>query len=276
VKLDDVPRFQQRYQLAGLVLLDDVDALEPKWAAQQQLASIIDHRVRAQRPILLTMRQPLTSQPLSPRLVSRLAGGLLIPLHSPAAETRRELIRRLVSQRPLRLSPEAEQLLVEQRSLTVTQLMGVLNRLWAGSLDTTDAEPQEITATQLRRMLGETPPLTVEPAAIIRLTAKHFGLPVRNLKGASRRKMDVLARSLAMYLIRQLTGASFQQIGGQFGQRDHSTVMHACRKIQLAQDTDSAIRAVTVQIQRRLVAGTAPASATSPDTTTTSDYRGWG
>ena len=224
----------------------------------------------------MTTRQPPAAQKLSPRLVGRLASGLLIPLHPPAAETRREIIRRLTSQRPVRLSAEAEQLLVEQLSWTVVQLMGVLNQLWAARQDANDPGAQEISAPQLRQLLGESSPLGVEPKAIIRLTAKHFGLPVRNLTGASRRKMDVLARSLAMYLIRQLTGASFQQIGCHFGHRDHSTVMHACRKIQRAQDTDSAIRSVTAQLQRLLATGCVPPSATLSGTTTPSRHHGRG
>lgn len=258
VKLDDVSRFQQKYQLAGLVLLDGIDALEPKGGAQQQLASILDHRVRAGRPLIVTAQQPLSAQKLQSRLISRLSAGLVVRLSSPVAETRREIIRRLSSQRGLPLAPDAEQMLVEHPFLTIPQLVGALNRLRAMQDDAGDAFSEPICADQIRSFLAEAPQLEISPKEVIRSTAKHFGLPTRNLTGASRRKMDVLARSLAMYLIRELTGASFQQIGFHFGRRDHTTVMHACRKIRSAQDTDPAIRSVTIQLRQRMGSDPSP------------------
>ncbi len=268
VKLDDVVRFQQRFQRASLLLLDGLEALESKAPAQQQLATIIDHRVRTERPILLTAQQPLPAQKLSQHLVSRLAGGLCVPLLSPGMETRREILRRLAQQRPLRLSAEAEQFLIEQPSLTLVQWLGILSRLVAASQDRDASESRPLDLLQVRLLTGETDAPAVDPKIIIRTTAKHFGLQVRNLTGASRRKLDVLARSLAMYLIRELTRESFQEIGRHFGDRDHTTVMHAFRKIQLAQHSDAEIRADTVQLQRRLSAHKTPLPATDEDATT--------
>ena len=252
VKLDDVGRFQQRHQRAGLVLLDGIDALESKTPAQQQMALIIDHRVRAERPTVVTAQQPLPMLNLLPRLISRLSAGLVVPLQSPAAKTRREIIRRLARQRSIELSSEAERLLVEQQSLTIVQLMGVLHRLGVIYQHDPGAANIEIAASQLQDLLLDTPHLEVEPKLIIRMTAKHFGLSVRKLTGTSRRRMDVLARSLAMYLIREFTGESFQKIGDRFGRRDHTTVMHACRKIQSARHSDPAIRSAIQQLRQRL------------------------
>jgi chromosomal replication initiator protein len=270
VKLDDVSRFQQKYQMAGLVLLDGIDALEPKNAAQQQLASIMDHRIRAGRPLIVTAQQPLTAQKLTPRLISRLLGGLVVRLCSPAAETKREIIRRLAAQRAVPLSQDAERLLLEQRSLTITQLIGVFNRLRAAQDDADDCPSTPIRADRLRPLLAEAPQLAISPKDVIRSAAKHFGLPTRNLTGASRRKMDVLARSLAMYLIRELTGASFQQIGFHFGRRDHTTVMHACRKIRSAQDSDPAIQSATMQLRQRIVSD--PGAPLSARTTASNNF----
>lgn len=267
VKLDDVLRFQQRFQRVDLLLLDAVDALESKQAAQQQLAAIIDHRVRIQRPLLLTAQQPLAALKLCPYLVSRLAGGLSVPLLPPSADTKREMLRRLALQRPLRLVPEAEQFLVEQSSLTLAAWWGILRRLVAISQQDTATAAQSIELAHVRALLGETDGPPVDPKTIIRATAKHLGLQVRNLTGASRRKLDVLARSVAMYLIRELTRESFQEIGRHFGDRDHTTVMHAYRKIQLAQQSDAAIRAATTQLQRRLASNRLPLPATNGDTT---------
>jgi chromosomal replication initiator protein len=273
VKVDDLPRFQQRYQRVDFLLIDDLDGLQSKQGAQQQLATIVDHRQRHQRPVVFSVKQPLHRLGLSSRLTSRLAGGLVIPLQLPSAETRRAILQRLCQQRQLDLTPEAARLLSASESLTVPQLMGLLNQLRHESLEGSTPEltevasasfvvdpdgvpssPQEaaINAAQVQQFLGASQVLRVDAAEIIRATARYFGLQPRNLTGSSRRRMDVLARSCAMYLMRGMTGESFQQIGRHFGGRDHSTVMHACRKVAGNQETEMTTRTALQEIQRRL------------------------
>ena len=95
IKLDDLPRFQQRYQRIDFLLIDDLDALHAKAGAQQQLATIIEHRQRYQRPAVFSAKQPLHLLGLSDRLTSRLASGLVIPLQLPSTPTRQAILQRL-------------------------------------------------------------------------------------------------------------------------------------------------------------------------------------
>jgi chromosomal replication initiator protein len=286
LKLDDVVRFQHRFQRMDCLLIDNLDSLQSKDGAQQQLAIIIEHRQRQQRPTVLTARQPLQLLGLSARLSSRLAGGLVIPLQLPAATTRQAILQRLCERRRIELTPEAERLLSEQGPATVPQLTGVLNQIQqqmrrsstsgvttsriaasrvaraerresptssmpvrkialpsAGEIEP-PAVPEaasrrcRIDAELVRRWLDAHGNEPVDARAIIRATARYFGLPQRNLTGSSRRKLDVLARSFAMFLMRELTGSSFQQIGQLFGGRDHTTVIHAYKKVSQQQTTD--------------------------------------
>ena len=229
IKLDDVPRFQQRYQRVELLLIDDLDMLRSKPGAQQQLAIIVEHRQRHQRPAVFSARQALRLLGLSHRLTSRLAGGLEIPLQMPSVSTREAILQRLCEQRQLRLTSEATRLLSENESVTVPQLMGLLNQLrqqvqpndtrWMPATKTTcppqprprrggpkvaapaivdgSAElAEEIDATLVQRLLQTAAAPQVEATDIIRVVARYFGLHPGNLSGSSRRRMDVLSPQL--------------------------------------------------------------------------------
>jgi chromosomal replication initiator protein len=267
VKLDDVPRFRQRFQRIDCLLIDNLDALQPKDGAQQQLATIIEHRQRQQRPTVLAARQPLRQLGLSPRLSSRLASGLVIPLQQPAAATRQAILQQLCRRRRIELTPQAERLLTERGPATVPELMGFLNQLQQqlrrdtvarpmASRDRSTCEPAArpvtINAEQVQRWLDVDGGQPIDIKTVIRATARYFGLPQRNLTGSSRRKMDVLARSFAMFLIRELTGHSFQQIGQGFGGRDHTTVIHAYRKVSQQQHNDATTCQALREIRSRL------------------------
>ena len=257
VKLLELPRFQQRYQRYACLLVDDLDQLVGKQVVQEQLATIVEHRQRHHRPTVITARQPLTTLNLSSRLTSRLAGGLTLSLQLPSQQTRRELVRRLGESLVLRFEPEAIDKLSEMDSLTVPQLTGLLNRLkqahWLReSRPPVSGDVLNVNAEQVTALLPTSAEIKVDSKDIIRATARYFGLPQRNLTGSSRRKLDVLARSMAMYLIRELTGSSYLQVGKQFGGRDHTTVMHAHKKIGKQQQTDAGTRNASHEIQRRL------------------------
>jgi chromosomal replication initiator protein len=287
-KLDDLPRFLQRYQRADLMLIDDLQQLQRKSGAQRGLASILDHRQRHDRPTVLAAAQPLRLLSLAPRLISRLASGLVIPLELPSPLTRSAILQEMCDERRASMSAEAMELLVQHEPVTVPQLVGLVHQLGrsiatdsgresvlretvshktaadthpsdhhAGSRaetcgDRSQESDVEITAGEVKRLLAEWLDEPVEARDVIRSTASFFGLGNSNLTGTSRRKLDVLARSIAMHLIRSLTDLSFQQIGQSFGNRDHTTVMHACKKIAAQCQTDTTTRNAVREIGRRL------------------------
>ena len=253
VKLDEVPRFQQRYQRIDFLLIDDLDQLQPKPGAATAIGD--DHRTPPALPASDGVHGPTTLATrwaLSSRLTSRLASGLVIPLQLPSAVTRQAILQRLCQQRQLGLTSSAEQLLSESETITVPQLMGLLNQLRQQTPIAAGADEVAIDVSDVQQLLSTATVDRVETTDIIRTTARYFGLHPRNLSGSSRRKMDVLARSCAMFMIREMTGASFQQIGQHFGGRDHTTVIHACKKVAAHQDTDMTMRNALQEIQRRL------------------------
>jgi len=269
-RIDDVPALLQRLRRAELLLIDDLGALQRKTAAQQLLADTLDHRQTLNRPVVLTATEPLPQLRLAPRLASRIAQGLTIPLSFPSPETRQRILATLCQQREIELSPEAEQRLMAHPALTIPEMVGILNELMrriAGQpVNLSQPQPAQARVVEvgdLPEQLAANPQATIDPRTIIRLTAQFYGLKPKNLTSDSRRKLEVLARSQAMSLVRELTELSFQQIGQLFGKRDHTTVLHACRKMEALRSEDAATRQAFQEIRRRIesaTAGEAPAA----------------
>ncbi len=229
------------------MLIDRLDELVDSPAVQHQLSVILDHRIRYERPTVMTTRQPLHALKLSERLTSRISQGLIVPLELPAADTRRELLDRIGEMHRIELSDEARELLAEN-TLPIPQLMGLFNQL--NAMNVAACGPVE---KQVVQQLLDDDHDPLDPRKIITATARHFGLKVNSVTGASRRKMDAMARSIAMFLIRDLTTLSYQQIGAFFQNRDHTTVMHACKKINGLIETDSTARSAVQELERFLV-----------------------
>lgn len=267
VKLDEVHRFQLRLQQVDLLLIDDLEELERKAGAQRQLATVLDHRQRYERPVILASQHSLRTLNVSPRLISRLAGGLIVPLKLPAAATRQRVIRLRSAELDLPLSDEACQRLASHPPATMTHLLQQLQVLQFRHEEHPPADGR-IDAAHVDQLLDHRQTAAILPKQIVRATAQFYGLAIRNLTGTSRRKLDVMARSVAMYLMRELTPLSFQQVGNAFGRRDHTTVMHAYKKIESLRASDvpirNAIREVTEQLRAATAETVVPPSRRKP------------
>lgn len=253
--------FRLRHQRCDVLVVDDCQALGGRLVAQQFLASTIDALVRRGSLVLVTLPQsPLLTRKLIPALTSRLMGGLVTTIAPPGFEARCELVRRESQKARLRLSQAEIQRLAGPagrdagRHLSAGKLRAAVMRLAAnqktGRIQTA-AEPE---AVQLE-------PLKIEPVdekAVCRQTchvvARHFGVTVSEIRGKSRRKSIAEARALAMYVSKRLTAASFEKIGKQFGGRDHTTVLHVCRKIEAAAEVDLVLGRLIDELARQAAA----------------------
>jgi chromosomal replication initiator protein len=196
----------------------------------------VDELASQQRHTVVVARATPTEIPsLLPGLRSRLSGGLCVPFSTPASETRRAILGRLAADNSLVLSRDAAKVLVDGPPGRTTPLRTVpelrnavfelKNRL--GDRDKRLDEP-----TALAYLAGRTVDEQPSVREVTKRVAKYFRLRVADVTGPSRRQAPVRARGIAMYLARELTGASFQSIGNQFHRRDHTTVLHACRRTE--------------------------------------------
>jgi chromosomal replication initiator protein len=245
-----VEAWRASYRSVALLVLEDLGQLSTKTAAQIELIQTLDALADRQSHVVVTSRQALDQiSSLAPGLRSRLEAGLVIGLNLPSIATRRVLLERLSRQRNTLLAEPALTMLSEQLSVSVPELFGALLYLeTAAILEESQIDAARVQEYLSRRVVAAAPSLR----GIAAHTARHFCLDIAELKSPSRRRAVVVARGVAMYLARQLTGKSLEQIGDYFGGRDHTTVLHGCRKTEELMKTDSNTRKAVSHLHQKL------------------------
>ncbi len=253
---DSLAEWRAKAAGAELFVLDDFHQLQSKPTAQEELAHLLDRLIGSGCAVLVTALQvPNPSEGWLPGLCSRLAAGLTVPLLVPGESARRVLLRRMASLYAVPLSEAAIDLLVsgpsgvESYRLTVPQLNHAVVQLG----HTAGRGVAAIDPEHIRLFWQEQPDLRQPTLRTIAVkVAKHFTLPLPELRGPSRRSKVVRARGLAMLLARTMTGASLEAIGRYFGDRDHTTVLHACRKTEASRVEDPSLAEAWDAVQEQL------------------------
>jgi chromosomal replication initiator protein len=222
--------WRARYRASALLVLDEVHQLASRPAAQVELLHTLDALAARRALVIVTSRLSIAQiSHLLPAVQSRLSAGLSIPLNFPGLDARRTLVERLAAERGTTIEPEALSLLAERFEASVPELFGAVLYLETSSLlDGGSIRPEHVRRYIHDRGGQRVPSLR----GIVAQTARHFSISPADLKSASRRRAVVQARGVAMHLARQLTGTSLQRIGDYFGGRDHTTVLHGCRRIE--------------------------------------------
>jgi chromosomal replication initiator protein len=217
--------------------MDDLQRLEGKQAAQQELSQLVDSLVRRGCLVLATLRShPLDTPELSYPLASRFSAGLVVPLALPDVAVRRALVEHFASEAEVDLPPAAMDKLASpgaaRTSLTTApQLRRAVIRLGELARQRGCLATRELTQAFLKEHEdGNTPTLKAIAAAV----GRQFDVSVADLRSKSRLHSVTAARGVAMHLARELAGASYAEIGRYFGNRDHTTVIHACKKTAAA------------------------------------------
>lgn len=254
VEADDVEDFRRRHRRFDLVLLDGLQELAGKESAQHELLILLDDWLRRGRRVLVTSTKlPAETAGITPGLVSRLMSGLLVPLSRPTLEPRKEILRRLAAAHALRIADEAVDRLAEKLDAPVPQLVSAVVTLKQRANGETSNGPATIDLAIADAFLskdGADRELTLRD--ITSRVARYYKLRSSDLKGPTRRQAVVQARGVAMYLSRQLTGKSLDEVGRHFGGRDHTTVLHACRKTETLLADDPATRQAVDELKAQL------------------------
>jgi chromosomal replication initiator protein len=255
VDTDSLAEFRQRLGAARLFVMDNLDELQGKESAQQEFLILLDELLDHRSMVLLTSRQESELSSLfSPMLVSRLAAGLRVALLPPGDAARRILLSRLAAHHQISLPDSVLELLVEnmtQRdgSSTVPELNHVLLQLSHIAAVQNQEIDREFVVHFLSHQLKRE---TLSLRKIAERTARKFSVPPDQLRSSSRRRNVVRARGVAMLLCRTLTDNSLKSIGRYFGKRDHTTVLHACRKTEAMKESDPEISAAIDELMGKL------------------------
>ncbi|WP_347565488.1 chromosomal replication initiator protein DnaA [Nocardioides sp. IC4_145] len=232
IRDDRQDRFKRRYRDVDVLLIDDIQFLEGKTQTQEEFFHTFNTLHNANKQIVLTSdRAPKRLEALEDRLRNRFEWGLITDVQPPDLETRIAILRKKAAMDRLTAPPDVLEFIASKIQTNIRELEGALIRVTAFA----NLNRQEVDMTLAEIVLKDLIPEGGEPeitaGLIIAQTAAYFGLSIDELTGPSRGRHLVMARQIAMYLCRELTDLSLPKIGAQFGNRDHTTVMYADRKI---------------------------------------------
>jgi chromosomal replication initiator protein len=232
IRTNAMTAFKRRYRDCHVLLIDDVQFIENKERFQEEFFHTFDHLHSAGRQVVISSdRAPRAIATLEDRLRSRFAGGLITDIQPPDLETRLAILRKRAEGEPVTVPDEVLEYIATHITDNIRELEGALLRVSAyASLNAVPLTPA-VAEEVLVELIGSGENRRITPRMILDATAEMFGHPVEELCGKSRSRPLVQARQIGMYVFRELTDFSYPAIGRVFGDRDHTTVMHAVEKV---------------------------------------------
>src|ERR1700731_1281065 len=236
-------KFRKRYRQTDVLLIDDIQFLAGKERSQEEFFHTFNSLFDGSKQIVLSSDRPASEiSDLEHRLVSRLECGLTTELHPPKTETRMAILRKKAAAFQVELREDLVAYLAQHVRANVSRLDGALTRVISYQAFNGRECSGETAESLLRDLLWEDTkkPLTIE--GIQKQVAEHLDVRLADMTGKRRNANIALPRQVAMYLSRQYTSASLQEIGETFGGRHHGTVLHACKTLSLRMKHEDQIR----------------------------------
>ncbi len=248
----DRVEFQQRYAEADLLVLEDLAALQGRLPAQRMLIAILDELKRTGRRALVTCAtRPGGLEKMLPRLINRLRGGLCVPLELLGRASRLGFAKHVAASRQIPLSSQAANMLAEEGPETPRELLAALVNL---ELRARQGLPESDDCLMRAHLKSTHPAREVPLLQIAAAVADFFKVPASQLRTKDRPKRSILPRQIAMLLARELSGRPAGQIAQFFGRKNHTTVVHACRRTRILLTSDPALGREVERMQARLAA----------------------
>jgi chromosomal replication initiator protein len=249
----DRVEFQQRYVEADLFVLEDLAPLQGRIPAQRMLITILDDLRRAGHRALATCAtRPGGLQKMLPRLINRLRGGLCVPIELLGRTSRLGFAKHVAASRQIPLSSQAATVLAEEGPGTPRELLAALVDL---DLRTRNGRADSDHSLIHAHLKSSRPAREVPLQKIACAVAEFFQLPVAELRSWGRPKRSAVPRQVAMLLSRELSGRSAAQIARFFGRKNHTTVVHACRRTRILLAGDPALSRNVERLRRALRRG---------------------
>ena len=246
--------FRDTYRSADVLLIDDIQFLIGKEQTQEGFFHTFNALHMANKQIVITSDRPVKAlRVLESRMTSRLSGGLVADIQPPPLETRLAILQSKAKRIHCELPREIVEFLAQRIQSNIRELEGNLNRVAAWSQFRNEAVTLESVKGLISESTGNTYPDRISDQAVVSAVSEHFQIPADQIRGKSRRKMTVLSRQVAMYLLREETDLSLSAIGKLIGNRDHSTVLHGHERISARIDLDDELRREVLQIRHSLM-----------------------
>jgi chromosomal replication initiator protein len=233
IRDDKATAFQRRYRDLDILLVDDIQFLENKERTQEEFFHTFNTLYNANKQIVISSdRPPKQLTTLEDRLRSRFEWGLITDIQPPELETRIAILRKKAAQDKLNAPDDVLEFIASKISTNIRELEGALIRVTAFASLNRQVVDMGLAEIVLKDLIPNEVNSEITAPTIMAQTAAYYSLTIDDLCGTSRSRALVNARQIAMYLCRELTELSLPKIGQTFGGRDHTTVMHADRKIR--------------------------------------------
>jgi chromosomal replication initiator protein len=235
-------KFKNKYRKVDVLLIDDIHFLPGKVETQEELFHTFNALYDANKQMVFTCDRPVSElKALSDRLRSRFERGLNVDLQPPNYETRIAILKQKIEGKKVEIPNEVIELISKNVTTNVRDLEKALTKLMAYADLVNKKITLEIAQRQLKDFFAQPKQRNITFDRIQRVVAEYFGISSNELKSKKRTKAIALPRQVAMYIAREMTEYSTTEVGLNFGGRDHTTVMHACQKIENALKTDATL-----------------------------------
>ena len=227
------PEFREKYRSADVFLMDDVQFIAGRESTQEEMFHTFNTLYEAGRQIVFTAdRPPKEMLRLDDRLRTRFEWGLPVDIQPPDYETRVAIIKNKAIRRGMELPEPVLQYIAENITSNVRQIEGTVNRLLAFQNIMGEKVNVDTVTRAVRDMFRDKAEFLPSPDVIIEEVGKFYGIDSAALRGQGRTRNTALARQIAMYEIRRMTNLSLDDIGREFENRDHSTVLHSIKRVE--------------------------------------------
>ncbi len=253
IRYDKMMDLRKRYRHIDMLMIDDIQFLAGKERTQEEFFHTFNALYEAHKQLVLSSdRFPKDMPDIEERLRSRFEWGLIADLQPPDVETRIAILRKKSEDEGVTLPEDVIQFLATTMKSNIRELEGSLVRLGAYASLTGQTITLEMAKSVLRDLIG-TKKKIVSMDDIQETVGARFHVKIADLKSRRRSKTLVHPRQIAMYLCRELTDSSYPEIGRQFGGKDHTTIIHACKQVIKAKDNDSVLSATLDSLKEQIL-----------------------
>jgi chromosomal replication initiator protein len=254
IKDDKNEDFRTKYRSIDILLIDDIQFIAGKERTQEEFFHTFNALYEASKQIILSSdKPPKDITTLEDRLRSRFEWGLIADMQAPDLETRIAILRKKAQLENLDVPNDVMVFIADKIASNIRELEGALNRVIAYSSLTENELSVDLATEALKDILSTNKARIINCAAIQEAVARYFDMRPEEFKSKKRTRDIAFPRQIAMFLCREMTDMSLPKIGDQFGGRDHTTVIHACEKIQNDIESNSETKRAINELKKNLL-----------------------
>ncbi len=252
IREQTIDQVKKQYKKIDLLLIDDIQFIANKEKTQEEVFHIFNTLYEANKQIVFTSDRPPKAIPgLEERLRSRFEGGMVADISLPNYETRVAILKNKLKDKKSNLPEEIIDYIAQNITNNVRELEGALNTLLI-NFEVKKINPSIELSKKLLEDFIKKPKKMITPQDVLKVVSTFYDISLDKIKSDSRRKDLVKVRQITMYILRELVKLSYPAIGEAFNNKDHTTVMHACKKIEEEKQKDSVLNSEIEAIIEKL------------------------